>query len=173
MKGYTLIEMIIVVAIIAILAAFAAPAASSYIDNSNITKTQGSLRAAIGHAKAAALRNPAGAINDEVSAALCVTLNGDNEATSFQVRKATRSNLGVVNEASCGAGTTSPIIWQVELPTDVKLETVEPLGTTPEVISCFVFNNKAAVESAADCYSNSKISVNMKSNDKAYQNEFI
>jgi type IV pilus assembly protein PilA len=50
--GFTLIELMIVVAIIAILAAIAIPAYNSYIDEANITKVNKVYESAIGVAKA-------------------------------------------------------------------------------------------------------------------------
>ncbi|MCK9505349.1 MAG: prepilin-type N-terminal cleavage/methylation domain-containing protein [Porticoccaceae bacterium] len=64
-RGFTLIELMIVILIIGLLALVTGPFTGAWSDGANIHKAQGELDQAVRYARAASLRNGAGAIGNE------------------------------------------------------------------------------------------------------------
>lgn len=79
-KGFTLIELIVVIAIIAILAAILIPALLNYIAQATIAKNQSNARSLYTAAVLAGATNPTGALTGVTVPADC-TLSGTYPAT--------------------------------------------------------------------------------------------
>ncbi|MNO43262.1 Fimbrial protein precursor [compost metagenome] len=107
--GFSLIELMIVVALIGILVGLAAPFTSTWTDSAQVREAEGLLNQGIGRAKAIALRNRFGMIDSQASALLC--LSQDNLLSLHEAASAG-------SEASCA----SPQTWSAQLPRRVALQ---------------------------------------------------
>lgn len=129
-RGFTLIELMIVVLIIGLMLLVAAPFTRAWTDSAKLTEAKGILTQAIGVAKASALRNPAGL--QMTSAAAVVCINSDNKIEVLQSSTATT--------ASCPS--TGTLIWQADLPVEVAV-VGELVSGTKTNIDCLSLNNRA------------------------------
>lgn len=76
-RGFTLIELMVVITLIGFLGGIAVPLGSQWATNSRLATAQGELTQAIGRAKAVALKNHQVAFFDGARAAICITANND------------------------------------------------------------------------------------------------
>ena len=151
-RGFTLIELMIVVLIAGLLMLVAAPFTSQWSDRAKITEAQGVLNQAVSRAKAAALRNPNGIerVNDttgrtKIAAAVCPV------GVSVQVRVATNSTT----PAGCNPRTGTKI-WAHKLPSRV---TIENSGGTPSFVEGLCFSNRGLIVDTCESDGNLKINV--------------
>ena len=124
-KGFTLIELMIVVAIIAILAAIAIPAYDQYVDNSKSGRAQSNYANAVRDLKAAQAAILAGdstAVSDSVSS--LTGLTGISAGTGCA---ATGTDYEVIIDNTTTAGT--PVVYRCPeaSATAVESTTISPL----------------------------------------------
>lgn len=142
-RGFTLIELMIVVLIVGLMLLVAAPFTRTWTDSAKLTEAKGILTQAVGVAKASALRNPAGAHRKGVmilgvstmvtgtAAAVCI----DDSTNKIKVLEAT-----IAASAECPS--TGRVIWQANLPIGVAV-VGELVAGTDTNIDCLSFSNRA------------------------------
>lgn len=133
-RGFTLIEVLIVIAIFALIILVAAPLSGYWVRDANRLEVEGQLTQATGRAKAAALRNYMAATGESPVTVIC--LSATNLLT---VREGT---AGVAPDCDPVTGTQ---LWQTQLSQNV---TVQSGGAN---FSCLCFNNKGALTSNSTC----------------------
>ncbi len=133
-RGLTLIELMMVITLLAILIVAAAPLSGLWVREADITGAGGELTQAVGHAKAAALRNRIGATANNPVSAICITNN------TLTVRQG--SGNTAVNCTAPGAGDT---LWSTQLDTDVTIESASV------AVSCVCFDNKGYFTTQGNC----------------------
>lgn len=138
--GLTLIEMMIVVLLIAILALLATPLTSGWIDSARLGEAQGALEQAVGHAKAAALRNPAGLKTGQAASAIC--LSGTGVLSVHNATPVVAPNVAV--PVKCGAGAPTAA-WSTQLPPNITIKNNDQAWT------CSCFTNTALLTKTDDC----------------------
>lgn len=134
-QGFTLIEVLIVIAIFALIVLVAAPLSGSWVRDANLLETEGQLTQAVGRAKAAALRNKVAATGDNPVSAVC--LSNNNVLT---VREGTAA--GIAPHCTTPAGDQ---LWQTQVNTNV---TVKANGAA---LSCMCFTNKGLLTAQGNC----------------------
>ncbi|CAD5108228.1 pilus assembly FimT family protein [Zestomonas carbonaria] len=107
--GFSLVELMIVVTLLGVLLMVAAPFTAAWSDSAQVRDAEGLLNQGIGRAKAAALRNRHGMIDDQPSALLC--LDGDKMLSLHEA-------AGTGSPASCDA----PRQWSAQLPQRVAVQ---------------------------------------------------
>lgn len=131
MKGFSLIELMIVVLLIGILAVVAGPLTSGWVNSSRIVETQGLLEQAVGQARSSAQRNPGNLGRADAASALCL-----NDEGALQVVESEG------NPASCGEDQGN-VAWSSQVPATVQ--------TAGADFTCLLFNNRGRVLSDAPC----------------------
>lgn len=134
-RGYSLIEVLIVLAILAAVVLLAAPLSGTWIADANIQESEGQLKEAIGKAKSIALRNQMMAQGDAPVAAICI----DTEHM-LTVRKGATDT-----PPSCAATPAGEQVWQAQINKKVVIKNA---GTA---LSCLCFNNKGLVTKTGTC----------------------
>jgi prepilin-type N-terminal cleavage/methylation domain-containing protein len=140
-RGFTLIELMIVILIAGLLMLVAAPFTRAWTASAKITEAQGVLNQAVSRAKAVALRNPNGLArvddsdNIQVAAAVCGASGNVNVWVATDVD----------TPASCDTAGTSQgtQIWTHKLPNNVTVETMA--GTTASTFTGLCFDNRGLV----------------------------
>lgn len=150
--GLTLIEMMIVVLLIGLLALLATPLASGWIDSARFGEAKGAVEQAVGHAKAAALRNEAAMQTTSAASKICLSDTG-----LLSVHSATPvAGATAAEAAKCDAASAD---WSIQLPPKVAIK------VDGAVWECSCFTNTALLtkESAncADC--GTSLTFNIKS----------
>lgn len=135
-RGFTLVEVLIVIAIIAVIIFIAAPLSGGWLRDANLLTAEAQLTEAIGRAKAASLRNSSAATGDNPVTAVCRS-NGN----LLTVREGTAA---AAPSCSTPAGTQ---VWQAQIDTKV---TVQVSGST---LSCLCFANKGQTTTSGTCSS--------------------
>lgn len=132
--GYTLIEVLIVIAILASLVLVAAPLTGSWLNASHLQESGGQLKEAVSRAKSIALRNAIAATGDTPVSAVC--LNATRELSVRQSTIATPLNCPTaVGEKS----------WQAKVSEKIGIK------QNSTVFICVCFDNKALVTTAGTC----------------------
>lgn len=137
--GLSLIELLIVVLMIGILALLSTPFTSNWVNSARVGEASGAFEQAIGHAKAAALRNPAAVQGSTAASAICL---GDDGLLSVRVA-APAAPPDAAAAATCGAGGPAAL-WSTRLPNSVSVK----LGV--EDWSCSCFTNKGLLTTVGD-----------------------
>ena len=134
-QGFSLIELMIVIAILAFLVLAAAPLSGAWVQDADLHEVEGSLTQAVGRAKAAALRNYAAAENNQPVTAICIANN------TVSVRERTAS---AAPDCATPAGT---LLWQDAIDEDVSIK------ANTVAVSCMCFNNRGFLtsDSCAGC----------------------
>jgi len=127
-RGFTLIEVLIVIAILGLLILVAAPLSGGWVRSANVLETEAQLTQAFGKAKAAALRNNRAATGDSPASAVCLTNN------VLTVREGTSTAA-----PSCGATPTGTQLWQIQVSEHVTVKLGSATGAN---FSCLCLNNK-------------------------------
>jgi prepilin-type N-terminal cleavage/methylation domain-containing protein len=133
-NGFTLIEVLIVIAIFALIILVAAPLSGYWVRDANRLEVEGQLTQAIGRAKAAALRNYMAATGENPVTAIC--LSATNLLT---VREGT---AGVAPDCDPAAGTQ---LWQAQLSEHVAVQ------AGGAALSCLCFTNKGLLTGTSTC----------------------
>ncbi|NKF21178.1 pilus assembly FimT family protein [Solimonas marina] len=120
-RGFSLIEMMVVIAIISMLTMLGVPLTSNWVASAQLRETQAALAQGIARAKAISLRNP-GAVGDDVAAAILCRSND-------QLRLITAADA---DGATCSDTTQ----WSAALSTQT---TIEAGGGA---FSCVAFDNR-------------------------------
>lgn len=136
-SGFTLIEIMVVIALIAFLALSVSPIGGSWVRSANVQKTEGNLMEAIGRAKAGALRNPTGLVGGLPVTAICLS-------DTLVVLQSADSN-----PPNC-TGLVGNQLWRIPIDTGVK---ITASSTSTEAISCACFNNKGLLSTNETCSS--------------------
>ncbi|BCE01546.1 prepilin-type N-terminal cleavage/methylation domain-containing protein [Marinicellulosiphila megalodicopiae] len=115
--GFSLIELMVVIAIIAILAGIAVPSFIAQINHTRIDDAQSALIQAVGRARAIALRNEVGNFEGKQSTVVCF----DSSTTAISLHGAVRNVAGTLVDANC----TDNQIWiHNTLHSDIRIYTV-------------------------------------------------
>ncbi len=122
-RGFSLIELLVVLAITGILLGSTIPLGSNWIKSANLSTTDGELSHAIGMAIATALRNEQAIDSAEPAAALCLS-----DTNGLSVLKANTSGL-----PNCNGGTGTEI-WSSSVPSNTAIT------ANGRDISCLCFN---------------------------------
>ena len=136
-RGFTLVELLVVITLIAIFAMAASSLGGSWINQTRIVDTQGILDEAIGRAKAAALRN--GQALMAGSAAVVCFANA-----TLTVRESNAANT----PPSCAANGSA--IWNNSVPASVAIK-VDGVNN----LACIAFDSRANPMVTAECPSTS------------------
>lgn len=135
-SGFTLIEVMIVVAIIALVVLVAAPLSGHWVTDANRLEAEGQLNQAVGRAKAAALRNYMGATGNTAVTAIC--LSNDNVLT---VLEGTPGTPAVSPNCSSATGTQ---LWRAKLHANIGVQ------ANAADFSCICFDNRAVPTSSCN-----------------------
>jgi type IV pilus assembly protein PilA len=130
-KGFTLIEILITISLLALIILVAAPFSGSWVGDARVLETEGQLTQAMGKAKAAALRNRMGAINNNPVAIICK--NNTNLVTVVEGISGTAPNCSPL------AGSQ---IWETQIHSTVTI------NVNNAAMSCLCLDNKGAVTTA-------------------------
>lgn len=136
--GFTLVEIMVVLGILALLVFAASPLTGAWVNDAHLAQTEGSLKQAIGRAKAIALRNEQGITSDNAAAALCIT-----EADGERVLSVLE---GVDNDSPSCTGPTGSVSWSTQLSQRIDINT-----ENDSPASCVCFDNKALITASGDC----------------------
>lgn len=128
LRGFTLIEVLIVITIIGVLALVAIPLSGRWVQNADLQETEGHLIEAIGRAKAIAQRNAAGMTSGAAASAVCIST-----ATKLLTLRA--STTAAAASCSTPAG---DLVWEAQMDMDVAVT----IGTTTTALTCMCFDNK-------------------------------
>lgn len=135
-RGFTLIEILLVVAIFAVLLLVGIPLSSQWVKNANLVDAEAQLTQAVGRAKATALRNQMAATGNSPVAAVC--LNNSNVLSMLEGVYGTPPNC----TSTPPSGNTT---WQVQLKQGV---TIKNAGGA---FSCVCFSNKGFLTNTGNC----------------------
>jgi|GEM_PF-1611294 len=136
-SGFTLVEVLIVVALIATLAMAVVPLGNSWTSSAESVNTKGVLSQAISRAKSTALRNGNKIAENNAVTAVCVS------SGKVEVHEAS----GTVTSAHCSSGGGSTT-WSNKIGTNL---TIKNNGTT---LSCMCFSTKGLlVTTPSNCSS--------------------
>lgn len=114
-RGFTLIELMIVILIIGLMVLVASPFTTAWSNSASVTKYEGVIKYAITLAKTAAMRNEAGVAGDAQASAVCVSAGNDR----LYVTQASVNGAGVITEADCALSGT--VIYQADLPANLTV----------------------------------------------------
>lgn len=138
-RGFTLIEVLIVIAIFALIVLVAAPLSGSWVRDANVLEAEGQLTQAVGRAKAAAFRNKMGGLDTNPVAAIC--LSAGNLLT---VREGTSAGVA----PSCAATPQGDQLWQTQIDENVSVK-----RDATNAFTCVCFNNKGMATTQGTCSS--------------------
>ncbi|MCY1267955.1 hypothetical protein D9M68_216870 [compost metagenome] len=145
-RGFSLIELMIVVALIGILAMIAGPFTMAWSDSAQARDAEGLLNQGIGRAKATALRNRYAMIDAQPAALLCLS---PDKLLSLHEAAAAGS------PASCA----SPPLWSAQLPERVA---VQSAGGD---FSCLALDTKALPTHLSGCSTSQTFALKVGSED--------
>ena len=131
-SGFSLIEMMVVIAIVAILAVAGVALTSSWVKQAEITKTVTSLASAINLAKSTSIRNENGFTDNSTAAQICLNQN------ILSVYKPASSTTA----ASC----SSTAIYSFQIPSNVQIKDVS--NTT---LNCIAFGHLGDQKNTSPC----------------------
>jgi prepilin-type N-terminal cleavage/methylation domain-containing protein len=145
-SGFTLIEVMIVVAIIALIALVAAPLSGRWVTDANRLEAEGQLNQAVGRAKASALRNYMGATGNAAVTAIC--LSPDNILTVLEGTPGTPPTSPICSSA------TGTQLWRAKLHANITVQ------ADAVDFSCMCFDNRAVpTDSCNTCSTSTKFSL--------------
>lgn len=130
-KGFTLVETMIIITIVGLLVMAAAPLTGSWIQDANISQTEGNLSQAVARAKSLALRNEGGAFGGEPVAAICIS----------NTQKLTLLQHNGTHAPSC-IGPVGDLMWEVQLNINVKIYEVISNTVNTATVGCMCFDNQ-------------------------------
>lgn len=134
-RGFTLIEVMIVIAIFSLIILVAAPISGGWVRDADLLTTESQLTEAVGRAKAASLRNARSATGENPAAVVCRS----------------NTNLLTVMEGTTAAAPsctpTGTQVWQAQMKSNITVQ------VNSAAFNCLCFNNKGAITTAAPCTS--------------------
>jgi type IV pilus assembly protein PilA len=134
-RGFTLIEVMIVLAIFSLIVIVAAPLSGSWVREANMTESEGQLTQAVGRAKAAALRNKMGATGNAPASAVCLS-----NTKLLTVREGT--SAGVAPHCTTPTGDQ---LWQAQVNASITVQ------ANSAALSCMCFTNKGTLTNDGNC----------------------
>lgn len=149
-SGFTLVELMIVIAMMALLIMAVAPLTTAWVNDADLLKVEGDLTQAVGRAKAAALRNEGAAINDQPASAICISTT--NLLTLLE-----RSSAAAPN---CTAGTGNQT-WSTQLAPSVAV------SANNLAVTCMCFDNKGLPTSNACSGCNNSPTLNLSTGNNS------
>jgi len=132
--GYSLVELMVVVAMVGILAGATLPLGSLWVNGAKLAKVEGALTQAVGKAKSAAIRNSHNTVAGQPVAMVCLT------NTELSVRQSSNSA-----GPSCGVTPTGFETWRAELLSEVSISSGD------DAVSCICFNSYGMLNTAGAC----------------------
>jgi|GEM_PF-811935 len=132
-SGFTLIEVMIVIAIVALIALVAAPLSGSWVRDADLLNAESQLTEAVARAKALSLRNSRAATGESPAAVVC---------------RSSTNLLTVMEGSTATAPSCTPTgtqVWRAQMKTNVSVQ------VDSKDLSCLCFNNKGAITTATPC----------------------
>ncbi len=134
-KGYTLIEIMITIAVIAVIALVTVPITGKWVQDADVSRTEGQILEAVGRIKASGIRNVSGAMGDDHVAIACISTLSDH----LKVMESTSSVA-----ADCTLSNTATKLWEDTLDSDVTITDINDVAVT-----CLCTNNKGMLTQPA------------------------
>lgn len=150
-RGFSLIELLVVLAVSGIILASSIPLGSQWIKSANLSSADGELSHAIGIAVATALRNEQALDSVEPAAALCLS-----DTNQLSVLEANTSGL-----PNCTGGTGTSV-WSSSIPSNTAIT------ANGNDISCMCFNpyGQLTQNSCSSCTIETTLNLSIDSNQR-------
>ena len=143
-KGFTFVELMIVVVIVGILAGVTVPLGALWISQARISGVEGEIAVAVGKAKGSAIRNQFGVVANNPVTTICIDQDG-----LLTVLESTAANL-----PSCDTATGNEV-WRAELSSKVEL------SVAGNALACLCFNSIGVLTDTgcASCELNNRLTL--------------
>lgn len=121
-RGFSLVELLVVVALLAFLVMLAVPFTSSWGASAKLLDTENQLHQGVGRAKALALRNYAGMTSNQAAAKLCLKNNTSDNTLELNLYQAKTTPPDVPNKPAKCYSADQELVWQANLPNQVNIK---------------------------------------------------
>ena len=150
-EGFSLIELMTVVAIIGILAATTFPLGQTWVSEAKVTKARGNLTQALGKAKSVAIRNKELATEIEPVTAVCLadSTNDTQTITVYERTSVTSGATTTITAPDC-ATAAGAVVWSTRISGNVSINT----GADNDVaVTCACFDRSGLTTQYDSCTS--------------------